>query len=185
MLGGALALAACGGGSDSSAEPGTDDAPAAEAGTADDDPVFTESPESGGDAETPAADGEPEAATDTDDGTPATGDPASDDEPPPTTLSPGGSGETATSDDDASADDDAGDAGAEPTTTPAPEPVQEPGPPPVGGRELGEDLRAESAASENPLPDLLVDDIRRGTKVNLANLIPAERPVLVWAWAPH
>ena len=78
---------------------------------------------------------------------------------------------------------------AAPTTTAAPEPTTtlapEPEPAPLGGRELGEALRPESAEGSNPLPDLLVDDIRRGTQVNVANLIPAQRPVLVWAWAPH
>ncbi len=69
----------------------------------------------------------------------------------------------------------------EPTTTLAPEPVAAP----LGGRELGQALRPESATGNNPLPDLLVDDVPRGTQVQLANVFPAQLPVLIWAWAPH
>ena len=60
-----------------------------------------------------------------------------------------------------------------------------PSAPEPGGRDLGSELRPESATASNPLPDLLVDDVRRGAQVNVANLLPSERPVLLWAWAPH
>lgn len=66
-----------------------------------------------------------------------------------------------------------------PTEPPAPEPA------PLGGRALGEALRPESATDSNPFSDLLVADVSRDTDVNVANLIPAPRPLLVWAWAPH
>lgn len=71
---------------------------------------------------------------------------------------------------------------------PAPEPAPEPAgpePAPIGGRDLGAELLSASATDSNPLPDLLVDDVSRGTQVNLANAIPSARPLLVWAWAPH
>lgn len=78
--------------------------------------------------------------------------------------------------DDAPAESTAGEPAVAESTPAAPEP---------GGRALGSELRPESAFASNPLPDLLVDDVRRGTEVNVANLLPSERPVLLWAWAPH
>jgi hypothetical protein len=37
----------------------------------------------------------------------------------------------------------------------------------------------------NQLPDVVVDDLGRGNKVNLRNLAPADTPILLWMWAPH
>ena len=76
----------------------------------------------------------------------------------------------------------------EPAPEPEPEPAPEPAgpePAPIGGRELGAELMAASAFEANPLPDLLVDDVRRGSQVNLANALPSARPLLIWAWAPN
>ena len=36
-----------------------------------------------------------------------------------------------------------------------------------------------------PLPDVSVQDVAAGTQVNLASLLPADRPILLWMWAPH
>ncbi len=36
-----------------------------------------------------------------------------------------------------------------------------------------------------PLPDVSVQDVGAGTQVNLASLLPADRPILLWMWAPH
>ncbi len=64
-------------------------------------------------------------------------------------------------------------------------------PPPVvpeamlGGRAFATELSPTSDFPENALPDIQVDDIRRQTKVALRNVFPAERPVLLWLWAPH
>ena len=45
-------------------------------------------------------------------------------------------------------------------------------------------IRPESAAS--PLPDLVVRRINcAGGWVNLRNEVPADKPVLVWFWAPY
>ena len=55
----------------------------------------------------------------------------------------------------------------------------------IGGRALSSELAAQSDFSENVLPNIQVDDVRRGTKVSLRNVFPAERPVLLWMWAPH
>jgi hypothetical protein len=48
----------------------------------------------------------------------------------------------------------------------------------------GEALDPASDIPTNLFPDLVVDDVSRGKKVNLRNLIPSEKPVLVWMWAP-
>lgn len=53
------------------------------------------------------------------------------------------------------------------------------------GVDLGsETLDPASDVPTNLFPDLVVDDVSRGKKVNLRNLIPSEKPVLVWMWAP-
>ena len=72
---------------------------------------------------------------------------------------------------------------SEPPATEPPATV--PPPAEIGGRAFAEALSATSDIASNPLPDLLVDDIRRSTKVNLRNVFPADRPVLIWMWAPH
>jgi len=77
----------------------------------------------------------------------------------------------------------------EPAATEAPPATEAAAPAPVeavlGGRSFASELSAESDFAENILPDLQVDDIRSGQKVNFRNIFPAERPVLIWAWAPH
>lgn len=55
----------------------------------------------------------------------------------------------------------------------------------VGGRAFAAKLSPTSDFPENALPDIQVDDIRRQMKVALRNVFPAERPVLLWLWAPH
>jgi hypothetical protein len=37
----------------------------------------------------------------------------------------------------------------------------------------------------NQLPDVVVDDVLAGNKVNLRNVAPADTPILLWMWAPH
>lgn len=47
-------------------------------------------------------------------------------------------------------------------------------------------IRVESASLDNALPDLAVRRINcAGGWVNLKNEIPADRPLLVWFWAPY
>ena len=55
----------------------------------------------------------------------------------------------------------------------------------LGGRAFASELAADSDFAENILPDLQVDDIRSGEKINIRNVFPADRPVLMWMWAPH
>jgi hypothetical protein len=54
-------------------------------------------------------------------------------------------------------------------------------PPPPDAVEL--DQAADIAA--NQLPDVVVDDVGAGNKVNLRNVVPAETPILLWMYAPH
>lgn len=98
-------------------------------------------------------------------------------------------------------------AGSEPTTTtgdasggtPVEEPVRDPtdaaddgcstdGSPTEPAANEG-DLRAtevRAASADSPLPDLTVRRINCAPGfVNLKNELPADRPLLVWFWAPH
>jgi hypothetical protein len=61
------------------------------------------------------------------------------------------------------------------------EPVGSTVPPPPDVVEV--DPAADTAA--NQLPDVVVDDIAAGNKVNVRNLAPADTPILLWMWAPH
>ncbi len=42
-----------------------------------------------------------------------------------------------------------------------------------------------TVAVTSPLPAVDVLDVATGETVNFASLIPADRPVLLWFWAPH
>jgi hypothetical protein len=37
----------------------------------------------------------------------------------------------------------------------------------------------------NLLPDLVVDNLNDGNKVNLRNFGVGDKPILLWLWAPH
>jgi hypothetical protein len=83
----------------------------------------------------------------------------------------------------------------EPTTsdavaeTPAPEvPATEPPPAeaaPLGGRAFSTTVESDAQFDGNPFPDLVVDDVGRDGEANIANILPSDRPVLLWTWAPH
>jgi hypothetical protein len=51
----------------------------------------------------------------------------------------------------------------------------------LGGTEIDPASEIES----NLFPDLVVDDIGRGKKVNIRNIVPSDKPILLWMWAPH
>jgi len=51
----------------------------------------------------------------------------------------------------------------------------------LGGIEIDPASEIES----NLFPDLVVDDIGRGKKVNIRNIVPSDKPILLWMWAPH
>lgn len=50
---------------------------------------------------------------------------------------------------------------------------------------VGTDVLPESDVESNLLPNVIVDDINTGRKVNFRNLVPQEKPILLWMWAPH
>ena len=50
---------------------------------------------------------------------------------------------------------------------------------------LGPDVVATSEIETNGLPSVVVDDVTSGRKVNFRNLVPQDRPILMWMWAPH
>lgn len=75
-------------------------------------------------------------------------------------------------------------AAAPPATEPAP-PATQPAAPEVGGRAFATDVEPDSQFDGNPFPDLVVEDVGRAGSANLANIVPSDRPVLLWTWAPH
>jgi hypothetical protein len=72
---------------------------------------------------------------------------------------------------------------AEPIPTDAPPAEREP--PAVGGRSFATAVEPDAQFDGNPFPDLVVDDVGRGGEANIANILPSDRPVLLWTWAPH
>lgn len=58
----------------------------------------------------------------------------------------------------------------------------------AGGSERPADQLEVDPASDiatNVLPDVVLDDVGAGTKVNLRNVVPSDEPVLIWMWAPN
>ena len=64
-------------------------------------------------------------------------------------------------------------------------PPAEPQPAPLGGRTFATSVEPAARFDGNPFPDLVVDDVGRGGEANIANILPSDRPVLLWTWAPH
>lgn len=50
---------------------------------------------------------------------------------------------------------------------------------------VGADVLPESDVESNLLPSVVVDDVNTGRKVNFKNLVPQEKPILLWMYAPH
>ncbi len=50
---------------------------------------------------------------------------------------------------------------------------------------VGTDVVAEAEIATNLLPSVVLDDVSTGRKVNFRNLIPQDKPVLLWMYAPH
>ena len=50
---------------------------------------------------------------------------------------------------------------------------------------VGAEVTAESDIDANLLPSVVVDDLNNDRKVNFRNLVPQEKPILLWMWAPH
>lgn len=49
----------------------------------------------------------------------------------------------------------------------------------------GEGSGSQAVTGGNVVPDVAVLDVATGDTVDLGGLIPAERPILLWFWAPH
>ena len=47
------------------------------------------------------------------------------------------------------------------------------------------EVTPEADAATNMLPDVVVDDLIAGNKVNVRNLAPNDKPILLWMYAPH
>lgn len=165
---GLVLLSACGTTTEDSASTAAtaapDQAPAAGPGTA-----ATESPADATDAAASSAD----ASTDTTAAAPA------DDAPPAETPV-----EDSAADDgsEAPAGTEAAAEGTEAPVTPAARSTLGP-----DGRVdlVGADVVPEAEVESNPLPSVVLDDVQGARKVNFRNLIPQDRPVLLWMWAPH
>jgi hypothetical protein len=50
---------------------------------------------------------------------------------------------------------------------------------------VGTDVVAAAEIDTNLLPSVVVDDLTTDRKVNFRNLVPQDKPVLLWMWAPH
>ena len=70
--------------------------------------------------------------------------------------------------------DDGSGSAQSPTSTAAPtDPVTQPPPP-----------TPEAASPPSAMPDITVVDVASGAEVALGSLVPSDRPLLVWFWAP-
>ena len=50
---------------------------------------------------------------------------------------------------------------------------------------VGPDVVAAAEIDTNLLPSVVVDDLTNDRKVNFRNLVPQDKPVLLWMYAPH
>jgi hypothetical protein len=150
-----LAVAACGGASDQVATPTVPDTPTEPAASNGDE--FTE-----GDSTQDEANGSTAEATHSESTDAGTAEAAA-------TTTPASSEPAST----------------EPPVSEAPPATDAPASGVVGGRQFAATIDPEAVFDGNPFPDLVVDDVGRGTKANISNVLPSDRPVLLWAWAPH
>jgi len=50
---------------------------------------------------------------------------------------------------------------------------------------IGEAVQPSSEIESNLLPAVVLDDVTTGRKVNFRNLVPQDKPILLWMYAPH
>lgn len=55
----------------------------------------------------------------------------------------------------------------------------------TSGASVSSGAVTSGAAAVKALPAVPLTDVASGKASSLADLIPADRPTLVWAWAPH
>lgn len=168
LLAAAAGLAACGDSESTGGESSSATAPAPVDTEATPEPVTTEQP-APQNAEGDATDS---AIADESAPIPVDGDESPAGEPAPQPV------------DTSDTNQDGVDAAEEPVPT-EPPPAPEPEPAAIGGRAFASDLEPASDFDGNPLPDLVVEDVGRGQTANIRNIFPADRPVLLWAYAPH
>lgn len=60
-----------------------------------------------------------------------------------------------------------------------------PEPPPADPSPASEPPPAATAAGANDLPAVTVVNVVSGESLVLSSLAPADRPILLWFWAPH
>jgi len=46
-------------------------------------------------------------------------------------------------------------------------------------------LPVDTVSANGPLPHVTVRDLTQNRWVQFANFLPADKPVLIWFWAPH
>ena len=50
---------------------------------------------------------------------------------------------------------------------------------------IGAEVIPEADVASNLLPSVVLDDVTNGRKVNFRNLVPQDKPILLWMYAPH
>ena len=50
---------------------------------------------------------------------------------------------------------------------------------------VGVAVQPSSEIDSNLLPPVVLDDLTTGRKVNFRNLVPQDKPILIWMYAPH
>ena len=50
---------------------------------------------------------------------------------------------------------------------------------------VGPDVVPTAEIATNTLPSVVLDDVSTGRKVNFRNLVPQDKPILLWMYAPH
>ncbi|WP_148288746.1 hypothetical protein [Ilumatobacter nonamiensis] len=50
---------------------------------------------------------------------------------------------------------------------------------------VGPDVVGSAEIATNQLPSVVLDDVSTGQKVNFRNLVPQDKPILLWMYAPH
>ncbi len=74
---------------------------------------------------------------------------------------------------------------AAPAAAPEPGAAPEPATGPGFVDLVGPDVVPAAEIETNVLPSVVVDDVTNGRKVNFRNLVPQDKPVLLWMYAPH
>ena len=50
---------------------------------------------------------------------------------------------------------------------------------------VGAEVVPAAEIPSNLLPDVIIDDLTNDRKVNFRNLVPQDKPILLWMYAPH